>query len=866
MAAVTTPQEKPPREVRYELRIEPGSESVLRLVAVPPTQLSLDLVGKRRNERTCTLKLQGTQTNLPPDTVCNVLFKTASDSADPREHTVVGVPMQIRGTACTIEVEVDVFEAGLFGKGASELTVVPDFPLAEGCTVSKPFEFDHPLRIDGFEPGKQVLFGKRFDLVPKRDKFFKGSQLRLSVFHSRDVKKGEKLKVAPETMRFATFDWAAHDEVKHWRIGCSEIEGSLLLSYLGARKDDYAYDLRLEVLQKSGEEEKRYLVWEKPRALWFKRPVLSGFALDSMSVHIKVDDIEPGFTLPIELSLWQWAVHTVSDVYEIPVMYRIGQPAYVEAPSSSFFLRLLFPGSKVERKNVFALLRIPKTLSGTDEYVPLSAVFDYNESQFLLFDDDQLWLEPARNPKAPRPKQQKTPKELATALASKELKFRPSRTPDFGAISVGVRDDKLLVSIKLIGDPSYWKAAAPVFSVHGQAADSSRELMSDPRGPASFQPEPQPPAEIMKLTPTPSEDNPRLYEALVPLTDKRLLGQKVSIRGKVSKPDAMLWQELVAAPPVFSIDYEGVPRFSELQMSFIELTDDTSNVQFRCRAHHMPNGGKDGAVLGFRVYEKFSTLPEPIALTSLQLRYDIAKGNGGYCDAQGLLRALVVDPEAVDRLKGEGRFRLEAYVISNGGKVFSHTVPVASMEFGGAPRSTSGKLIYESHKNVKPEFKNKVLAICSVLGLDPNYLMACMAFETGTTFSAKIQNFGQSQAYGLIQFTKAGAADLGKSLDELRAMTEVEQLDYVQLYMSRCIKAYGPLRTLADVYMAILCPAGIGQPDTYQCYKVGTRAYEKNKDLDKDPRNPGKSKGYITKQDATTKVQEAYEKGFSFMF
>lgn len=848
---------------KLELRITPGSESVLRLVTVPPTELALRLVGSRRNGRTCTLTLRGTQKHLPADTVCNVLFKTTSLHADARDHSVVGVPMRIEGTSCTVEVNVDIFEAGLFGKGRSELTVVPDFPLAKGCTVSNPFEFDHPLRIEGLEQGSNLLFGRRLDLKPKRDPIFRNAKLVFSVLHSQELKKDEKPKMAPETQRFASFDWAARDDVMHWRIGCAESEGSLLLLDLGARQNGTSYDLRLELLQETDGEEKCYLVWEKPRALGFKRPVLSGFELGSSSVRIQVDGIEPGFALPMELSLWRWAVHVMDDRYEIPVMYRLGPPSQVEAPSSTFFWSLLFPGDKVEHENLFALLRVPKTLSGTDEYVPLSAVFDYDESRFLQFDDEQLWLEPPRNPRAPRPKQQKTPKELATALASKELTFRPTRTPDFGDVRVGVREDKLLVSIKLIGDPSYWRAAAPVFAVHGQVTPPAQDQVSDARGPASYPPPAQPPQEIMKLTASPSQDNPRLYEALVPLSDKRLLGQKVSIQGKVSHPGAMLWEELVAAPPVFSLDYEAVPRFSGLEMSFIELTDDTSHVQFRCHAHHMPNGGKEGAVLEFRVYEKFSNLPDPIALTILRLRYDIAKGKGGYCDAQGVLRARLVDEEDVERVRGAGRFRLEAVVASNGGKVLSHAVPVHAIEFGGVPRSTEGKLIYETHPLVKPEFKNKVLAICAVLGIDPNHLMACMAFETGEKFSAKVQHTGGAQAYGLIQFTKDGSSELGKTLDELRAMTELEQLDYVQLYMSRCIKARGPLRTLSDVYMAILCPAAVGKPEDHICYSAGMKAYTQNINL--DHKEADKRKGFITKEDATARVKEFEDKGRNYI-
>ena len=59
---------------------------------------------------------------------------------------------------------------------------------------------------------------------------------------------------------------------------------------------------------------------------------------------------------------------------------------------------------------------------------------------------------------------------------------------------------------------------------------------------------------------------------------------------------------------------------------------------------------------------------------------------------------------------------------------------------------------------VSAAFRNKVRAIASELGTDPNFLMAAMAFETGRSFSPSQRNQAGSGAVGLIQFMPRTAA------------------------------------------------------------------------------------------------------------
>src|SRR5690606_13319282 len=109
---------------------------------------------------------------------------------------------------------------------------------------------------------------------------------------------------------------------------------------------------------------------------------------------------------------------------------------------------------------------------------------------------------------------------------------------------------------------------------------------------------------------------------------------------------------------------------------------------------------------------------------------------------------------------------------------------------------------------VSAEFLAKVEAIASRLSVDPNHLMAIMAFESGRTFSPSIKNMAGSGATGLIQFMPRTAIGLGTSVEQLAGMTAVKQLDWVEKYFQ---PYRGRMKTLSDIYMAVLWPAAVGK-------------------------------------------------------
>lgn len=128
--------------------------------------------------------------------------------------------------------------------------------------------------------------------------------------------------------------------------------------------------------------------------------------------------------------------------------------------------------------------------------------------------------------------------------------------------------------------------------------------------------------------------------------------------------------------------------------------------------------------------------------------------------------------------------------------------------------------------------------------------MACMAFETGRSFSPAVQN-PRSSATGLIQFMESTARGLGTTTAKLAKMTAEDQLTYVERYFAPYSQR---IQSLEDMYMAILWPKAIGKKLDYVLWSKAnpdwlakTYAANKGLDLNRD--------GQITKYEATTPVR-----------
>jgi hypothetical protein len=127
-------------------------------------------------------------------------------------------------------------------------------------------------------------------------------------------------------------------------------------------------------------------------------------------------------------------------------------------------------------------------------------------------------------------------------------------------------------------------------------------------------------------------------------------------------------------------------------------------------------------------------------------------------------------------------------------------------------------LIYEDKvpASYRSGFVKKVSEISDKIGIDPNWLMAIMYFESARTFSpSKGNNIG---CYGLIQF----CPDRGKNyktvngkryfMSDIAKMDYSEQLDLVYEYY----KPYtGKLKSYTDTYFVTFFPLAIGKPDDW---------------------------------------------------
>jgi hypothetical protein len=143
-------------------------------------------------------------------------------------------------------------------------------------------------------------------------------------------------------------------------------------------------------------------------------------------------------------------------------------------------------------------------------------------------------------------------------------------------------------------------------------------------------------------------------------------------------------------------------------------------------------------------------------------------------------------------------------------------------------------LFEEKVKTNRAAFVAKVNKIAALLGIQADWLMAVMYFESRLNEKAVNRS---TNATGLIQFMPATAAGLGTSVQSLLSMTNLQQLDYVYAYYK---PRAGKLKSLVDLYLCTFFPAAIGMPDQHilQTSRISAgsiakvnQIFDQNKDL-----------------------------------
>ncbi len=134
------------------------------------------------------------------------------------------------------------------------------------------------------------------------------------------------------------------------------------------------------------------------------------------------------------------------------------------------------------------------------------------------------------------------------------------------------------------------------------------------------------------------------------------------------------------------------------------------------------------------------------------------------------------------------------------------------------------------------QFYSRVIEISNNVNCSPDDLMALMNYESAQSFSPS-KKCPISSATGLIQFTGETAKTLGTTISDLKEMSAVQQLDYVEKYLLYWKKenGFGNERlSVGDLYALVAYP---GKARQEVLITNGTKAYAdnaKNWDLNND--------------------------------
>lgn len=175
----------------------------------------------------------------------------------------------------------------------------------------------------------------------------------------------------------------------------------------------------------------------------------------------------------------------------------------------------------------------------------------------------------------------------------------------------------------------------------------------------------------------------------------------------------------------------------------------------------------------------------------------------------------------------------------------SETAPTAK------PSAGSSIIAVRGLETKSDAFKNKLVEVSNALGINPDWLATVISFESKGTFAPNVQN-PQSKATGLIQFIKPTATQLGTTLENLAAMTDIQQLNYVYRYFKDIVGRR--MRNLDDVYLAVFMPSQMGKSSNSVVATQGSKVYEQNP-FDRD------GKGYFTVGDITSTIHAVYNAG-----
>lgn len=159
---------------------------------------------------------------------------------------------------------------------------------------------------------------------------------------------------------------------------------------------------------------------------------------------------------------------------------------------------------------------------------------------------------------------------------------------------------------------------------------------------------------------------------------------------------------------------------------------------------------------------------------------------------------------------------------------------------------------FSSGGSIDAAFQKKLQEVAKRLKVKPSDLLGIMKHESGLKASA-VNPY--TRATGLIQFMPSTAKRMGTSVEALKNMSAIEQLDYVEKFYKPIA---GKAKDIGDLYMFTFLPAVVGKPDNYVIGSKGSgksiyglsqdALYRQNAVFDKD------KKGYYTVGDVKARI------------
>lgn len=131
------------------------------------------------------------------------------------------------------------------------------------------------------------------------------------------------------------------------------------------------------------------------------------------------------------------------------------------------------------------------------------------------------------------------------------------------------------------------------------------------------------------------------------------------------------------------------------------------------------------------------------------------------------------------------------------------------------------------------DFLDEVEDMCYRLDMHCMALISVMDHETGGTFDPSKRS-RSSSGTGLIQFMNETAKYLGTTTKDLAEMSQIEQLEYVELFFNKNKRRGAKYSNPDDVALTVFWPAAAGKSPNHVIAVKGDGVYEANRGGDKN--------------------------------